>query len=61
MFKNSYQSGIAVELFTPSDKKKIWKVTGKTLPKEYEKAVKSFVLNLEGSNIKLVIPGNERE
>ena len=61
MFKNSYQSGNSIELFTPGDKKRIWKVTGKTLPKVYEKSVKSFIVALEGSNIKLSIPGNDKE
>jgi hypothetical protein len=60
MFKNSYQSGKAVELFSLNDKSRVWKVTGRTLPKEYDKSIKSSVLLLEGSNMKLSIPSNDR-
>ncbi|KAL0978134.1 hypothetical protein UPYG_G00166590 [Umbra pygmaea] len=62
MFKNEYQGGPAVEIFSAQGKDPVakWKLSGgqSAINKEFDKEVKSFVLSLEGSSqtIKMQMP-----
>nr|XP_023842090.1 uncharacterized protein C3orf67 homolog [Salvelinus alpinus] len=54
MFKNEYQGGAAVEIFSAQGKDPVakWKLCGgkSAINKEFDKEVKSFVYSLEGSS-----------
>ncbi|XP_013987794.1 protein CFAP20DC [Salmo salar] len=62
MFKNEYQGGAAVEIFSAQGKDPVakWKLCGgkSAINKEFDKEVKSFVYSLEGSSqaIKMQMP-----
>ncbi|XP_029538723.1 uncharacterized protein C3orf67 homolog isoform X2 [Oncorhynchus nerka] len=62
MFKNEYQGGAAVEIFSAQGKDPVakWKLCGgkSAINKEFDKEVKSFVYRLEGSSqaIKMQMP-----
>ncbi|XP_074534619.1 protein CFAP20DC isoform X2 [Halichoeres trimaculatus] len=64
MFKNNYQGGAAVEIFSGQGKDPVakWKLKGgpSAIHKEYDKEVKGFVYCLEGSSqtVKMQIPEN---
>ncbi|XP_041639856.1 uncharacterized protein C3orf67 homolog [Cheilinus undulatus] len=64
MFKNNYQGGTAVEIFSGQGKDPVakWKLSGgpSAIHKEYEKEVKGFVYCLEGSSqtVKMQMPEN---
>uniref|UniRef100_A0A4W6D7G3 CFAP20 domain containing n=1 Tax=Lates calcarifer TaxID=8187 RepID=A0A4W6D7G3_LATCA len=64
MFRNSYQRGAVVEIFTGQGKDPVakWKLCGgpSAIHKEYNKEVKGFVYCLEGSSqtVKMQLPEN---
>ncbi|XP_070707199.1 protein CFAP20DC [Pempheris klunzingeri] len=64
MFKNNYQGGAVVEIFTGQGKDPVakWKLCGgpSAIHKEYNKEVKGFVYCLEGSSptVKMQMPDN---
>ncbi|KAM7006185.1 protein CFAP20DC [Tautogolabrus adspersus] len=64
MFKNNYQGGAAVEVFSGQGKDPVakWKLSGgpSAIHKEYDKEVRGFVYCLEGSSqtVKMQMPEN---
>ncbi|XP_076012967.1 protein CFAP20DC [Genypterus blacodes] len=63
MFKNNYQGGAVVEIFSGQGKDPVakWKLYGQsTIRKEFNKEVKGFVYSLEGSSqtVKMQMPEN---
>ncbi|XP_026163042.1 protein CFAP20DC isoform X4 [Mastacembelus armatus] len=64
MFRNNYQGGAVVEIFSGQGKDPVakWKLSGgpSAIRKEYNKEVKGFVYSLEGSSqtVKMQMPEN---
>jgi len=49
MFKNEFQGGLSVEIFSANGKDPLNKWKNPALKRDYEKEVKGFIFMLEGS------------
>ena len=62
MFQNSYQGGSSLEVFSPAAKNPLdkWKTSG-VVSKQYDKAVKGYIVSLESASAKMQLPRDEKK